>query len=78
MHPDRPSPTITTKCHSISNEAVAILDREDLPTGREHAKAETRAQEIMDLIPLHLGFECLDCLDAEYFAHVPFLLTAPQ
>jgi hypothetical protein len=30
----------------------------------------------MHLIPLRLWFECLDCLDAECFAHVSFLSTA--
>lgn len=30
MHPDRPSPTITTKCHSISNGRFGHFDRKQL------------------------------------------------
>lgn len=63
---------------SALREAVAILEREDLPAGREYPKAKTRAQEVMDFIPLHLRLERLDCPYAEYFSHVPFLSTAPQ
>ena len=30
MHPDRPSPTITTKCHSISNGRFGHFDEAQL------------------------------------------------
>lgn len=57
MHPDRPSPTITTKCHSISNGRFGHYDR------KQHRGISLREAAILQSFPEDYVFYPIDKID---------------